>query len=856
MAEENIDIAKFNFNIDDVLRGATLLKKEIDALKKSQTALKKEGQTSTVQFVEQEAAIKGLNTEYQRHVKALVATGKQAQDTAIREQLLDNVLGQEVKTIKEAREQNKILNDLRNNTDLETQTDDLDLLNDQLDRNNALIKDNVDAYTQQKINIGNYKQDILDALSTQNLLANGTGGLKTAFQTAASGVTSFTKATLAFIATPIGAVIAALAAVFLLVKNALDRNEESVNKLKKAFAPLGGIVNALLGALEPLGEFLINGLVKYFGLVETAVYTLIDSLSTVLDFLGFESAAKSVQAFSDSIQNASEESKKLAEAEAELEKSQRKSRLTLLQYQKQAEEFRQIRDDESKSIAERIQANNELGAVLEQQLQDELAIAQAALLVTQLRIDAEGATSELLDRQAEALTEIADIEERITGQRSEQIVNRVGLEKEAEEKRQEAIDKSLEKQQQEIDLFVANSGIRAKTLAEELELEREISKQKEALLKEELKNKRISELEYATAIQEIKNEDAQKSAELLAENAFREVQSVIDKNIKIREQEGFLSEQLALDKIASQQAQFESEQAFALLQLEQGLINQTEFDLQIDELKEANRILQKEIADERAIVEKEEALELRALEFEETLALMEAENATRFEIENAMAEEQKAVQLQALEDDFANQLISQEVYEARKASIERKADAEEGKREEILAQQKIQAISASLDVVAGLVDKNSTAGKAIALAQAGINTFQGISAGVKLGYPAAIPAVALAALTGAKAIQNILKTKVPSATGKGNVSGGGSAPNVSSGVGGVNLGGKGVNLTSIAASGSSAVQQQLDNTTGRNASQGIQDAVMAGAKEGTEMGANDGITNLSSNKSIQNQSSF
>jgi hypothetical protein len=36
------------------------------------------------------------------------------------------------------------------------------------------------------------------------------------------------------------------------------------------------------------------------------------------------------------------------------------------------------------------------------------------------------------------------------------------------------------------------------------------------------------------------------------------------------------------------------------------------------------------------------------------------------------------------------------------------------------------------------------AGKAAALAQAVINTYQGITAGIKLGYPAAIPAVAAA----------------------------------------------------------------------------------------------------------------
>jgi hypothetical protein len=48
-----------------------------------------------------------------------------------------------------------------------------------------------------------------------------------------------------------------------------------------------------------------------------------------------------------------------------------------------------------------------------------------------------------------------------------------------------------------------------------------------------------------------------------------------------------------------------------------------------------------------------------------------------------------------------------------------------------------------------------------------INTYQGISAGVKLGFPAAIPAVALAAATGFSAVKNIIATKVPGASSGG-----------------------------------------------------------------------------------------
>ena len=84
----------------------------------------------------------------------------------------------------------------------------------------------------------------------------------------------------------------------------------------------------------------------------------------------------------------------------------------------------------------------------------------------------------------------------------------------------------------------------------------------------------------------------------------------------------------------------------------------------------------------------------------------------------------------------------------------------------------LQAVSQSLNVAADLVGKDTKAGKALGVAGAAINTYQGIAAGVKLGYPAAIPAVAMAAATGFAAVKNIMAVKVPGG------SGGPSAPSV------------------------------------------------------------------------------
>jgi hypothetical protein len=120
--------------------------------------------------------------------------------------------------------------------------------------------------------------------------------------------------------------------------------------------------------------------------------------------------------------------------------------------------------------------------------------------------------------------------------------------------------------------------------------------------------------------------------------------------------------------------------------------------------------------------------------------------------------------------NFALQGI-QKQQEAANASV---------KIDKLTAEQKIalaQQSAAALTAVSDVIGKETAAGKALAVSAALINTYLGITAGVKLGFPAAIPAVAIAAATGFSAVKNILATKVPGASsgGGGNMT----APSIS-----------------------------------------------------------------------------
>jgi len=102
-------------------------------------------------------------------------------------------------------------------------------------------------------------------------------------------------------------------------------------------------------------------------------------------------------------------------------------------YDRQAEQQRQIRDDERKSVAERKKANDELLAILDKQEVAMLANAQTQLKNAEVQLQKDEKNVEALKAKGEALNEIAAIEAQIDGFRSEQIVNAATLEKEEKE---------------------------------------------------------------------------------------------------------------------------------------------------------------------------------------------------------------------------------------------------------------------------------------------------------------------------------------------------------------------------------------------------------------------------------------
>ena len=97
---------------------------------------------------------------------------------------------------------------------------------------------------------------------------------------------------------------------------------------------------------------------------------------------------------------------------------------------KLAELQRQIRDDETKTFAQRIAANNELNDVLDKQEVEMLKLADTRVSAAKLELDTNKDNIELQIAYQQTLNDRAGVEAQIAGFRSEQMTNQVSLEKE------------------------------------------------------------------------------------------------------------------------------------------------------------------------------------------------------------------------------------------------------------------------------------------------------------------------------------------------------------------------------------------------------------------------------------------
>jgi hypothetical protein len=191
---------------------------------------------------------------------------------------------------------------------------------------------------------------------------------------------------------------------------------------------------------------------------------------------------------------------------------------TIKQTEIAAEKLRQKRDDENASLQDRLKANEELAEVLRKGQQQEIKLLGIKAQKIQAEIALNGSNNELQAQLIQLAGERADIEEKYTAFASEQLTNRVSLQKEII-----ANEKAIAENQNKLvlDTKKANAEL-VKNEVEKLEIKKQI-------LEEE------SRLELERLQQNINNTTAGTTARVEAEIAYATKKNEIDNQLSATE---------------------------------------------------------------------------------------------------------------------------------------------------------------------------------------------------------------------------------------------------------------------------------------------------------------------------------
>ena len=167
-----------------------------------------------------------------------------------------------------------------------------------------------------------------------------------------------------------------------------------------------------------------------------------------------EAAPSVIKGITDYTKSTIQAAKETVELNRAAEIGIAQNQIILEQKDREAEKLRQIRDDETKTIAERIEANNKLAEVLNEQERLMLANADAVIAAAQAQFD-KNQNDENQIALLEARAEKEGILAQIEGFRSEQLINVNSLERERLDLIEEEAEKKREAAEEEIALSKA-----------------------------------------------------------------------------------------------------------------------------------------------------------------------------------------------------------------------------------------------------------------------------------------------------------------------------------------------------------------------------------------------------------------
>ena len=331
-----------------------------------------------------------------------------------------------------------------------------------------------------------------------------------------------------------------------------DGDPKEIERLNSAIQETQDKLSETGERISDAGKNIADNFVEALGEVGSLAQGVAEATSTAIEKIDIK------QAISDG--------KRLAKSKKNFERLAQEQQRLVEQYDLQAERLRQVRDDESKSIEERVKANNELAAVLLKQNEAEKATVQARIdaLLQEQRL--KGKSVKLSNEIYELQTEMLAIDAKVAGFESEQQTNKNSLLKEEVDLKNELA--LIGKTESEREIADATAEYEAKKLL----IEKQITDETERKSYLEL-----LEQEHLTNLQTIKTE-----ADVVEkERQDKLLQEKIDRATKERELEKqkIRDKQMVVDAI-SQFADAETGIGKALLIAKQALaLKETIMDL-------------------------------------------------------------------------------------------------------------------------------------------------------------------------------------------------------------------------------------------------------------------------------------
>lgn len=771
---EQIKIAELTINAGKLVTELKTTKTEIDRLKNAQKELKDAGKENTSAFIKNEAALKTANTTYRTQQKTL-----QQVTGATKE--LSNEMQREVKSLADAELNNKKLRQARANLNLTTDEGKKALkgINEKIDQNTDFMKENQDEQVQNKMNVGNYKDSILEATGAQQAYTQGTK-----LMAVAQGVTNVVvgKSTgamklfrIALAGTGIGLLVLALGSLI----SYLTSTQEGIDKVSSVLVPLKTVFDSVLGVIQKLGKSLFDAFSNPKKLISdigtaikenlinrfTALSKIIESAMN-MDWKGVADgvlqAGTGVENLTGKIKGAGDatskffgdaitQGKEIDRITKELRKSEGDYMLKKEELNKVFEQQKKLAEDVNLSTSEReaavekaMKAQEEIRKITENRLKQEYRLLE---LKTLQNDTSDEEKNELKRKMAEIEKAIAEEAAKTTElQNKKNSIIKDGATK-AMAARQKVLDDAIAKQQEELDHYIASQGTKAKTLKEEVEIAKEVAKQKQEVLDAQLEAGKISQMAYDTEKLNIANDLAQKQTELAVDNAQREVQAYKDANAsrltdgQELTQELLNQEQKRLDDIAQKERDYHKER------LEQGVINEQEYNDAINQVNLDNKASKDAV--QATYDEQEKQKKLDSIEWDKEMELLQASD--KFERQQIQLDRSYQTQLAEAQRLGKDTTAIDAAYAEQSKQIE--ADK---------VNSKMTMAAAALNNMITIFGKESAAGKAAATAMSLINTYQGITKALASAPPPYnfISAAAVGA-AGFSAVKDINTTKQP-----------------------------------------------------------------------------------------------